>query len=294
MTMKTSKAITALFANPFVCLLAMVICVALVTLIIDDFQTDEPIDITPWGTLWRQSIEPGYVEPNIEIESNAPDGTIYLMAAEGGIEIKDCEFAEPNEPLSDFTCICGNQIYLAGYYSSHRDELVTCAGCGRLWKITDSSLEIVEPKIVQGVVESNLEIRTTGKVEDVGTLHQEPKEPNSLVLTETLIRDSYSPDFNDYTTTGSCVVVSLDDLKPGSMDIDGAVIERGGDNRLKCNVSKSELWRRIYNVLKGPRSTDDVKIEFVETNEPNAGWGDDITIVNLKDLRCAEPNEVKQ
>jgi len=120
-------------------------------------------------------------------------------------------------------------------------------------------------------------------------------------------------DFNDYSNNAAFAVVDFDSMKPDNLEIDGAVIERNGDNRLKCNVSKSELWRRIYNVLKGPRSTGDVKIEFAELKaiqlmEGDEGmWFDNCTFVDPNDFdkyvlsqmqvylnSKIEPNEVKQ
>lgn len=54
---------------------------------------------------------------------------------------------DPNEALSNFTCICGQDIYLAGFNlrESQKDpnHRINCAGCERTWKITDK-LEVVE------------------------------------------------------------------------------------------------------------------------------------------------------
>ena len=49
------------------------------------------------------------------------------------------DYIEINEPLSNFTCVCGQNIYLAGYYLPW-DEHIACAGCKTVWKITSLSL----------------------------------------------------------------------------------------------------------------------------------------------------------
>jgi hypothetical protein len=53
----------------------------------------------------------------------------------------------------------------------------------------------------------------------------------------------------------------------GVVYINGAEIERDGENRLKCNVSSLEFRKRLYNCLNGPKATGEVIIEFAEPNE---------------------------
>ena len=51
---------------------------------------------------------------------------------------------EPNEPLPiDYTCDCGQQIYLGGYYSL--DDIYNCGGCGQALKITDGNFVVADP-----------------------------------------------------------------------------------------------------------------------------------------------------
>ena len=57
----------------------------------------------------------------------------------GGIEI----ISEPDEPLSNFTCVCGQHIDIAGHISN--PTIINCAGCGEDWELTSNSLKLVEP-----------------------------------------------------------------------------------------------------------------------------------------------------
>ena len=57
----------------------------------------------------------------------------------GGIEI----ISEPDEPLSNFTCVCGQHIDIAGEVSN--PTIINCAGCGEDWELTINSLKLVEP-----------------------------------------------------------------------------------------------------------------------------------------------------
>ena len=155
-------------------------------------------------------------------------------------EPNDFTFAVPNETLSNFTCTCGNQIYLAGYYSSHRDELVNCAGCDRVWIIAGDSLEIVEPNDLP-----------------VPRMECKPIEPTELDTSEYITIGPNDPNIVDgYYTYDPNLYVTVGFYEPCTkMTItceggDEVVIDYGGDEVVVTGASEEGAKIFFEGMLK--------------------------------------------